>query len=80
MPLEDKALRLRIMREIAKRNVDALRLQVSVLNNIVTLNGELRPLRGRLARNTKEELETIRQILLTIPKVREVIIQDVRCF
>jgi osmotically-inducible protein OsmY len=80
MPLEDKALRLRIMREIAKRNVDATRLQVSVLNNIVTLTGELRPLRGRMARDSKQELETIREILLTVPKVREVIVHDVRCF
>ncbi|MFQ6097353.1 MAG: hypothetical protein ACE5O2_06445 [Armatimonadota bacterium] len=80
MPLEDKATRLRILREIAKRNVDATRLQVSVLNNIVTLTGELRPLRGRMARDTQQELETIREIILHLPKIREVIVRDVRCF
>ena len=80
MPLEDKSLRLRICREIAKRqSVDSIRLQVACLNNIVTLAGELRALRGTRGVDTRKELEIIREIILQMPQVREVITRDVRC-
>jgi len=80
MPLEDKETRLHIMREIAKRqSVDPLRLQVSCINQIATITGDLRPLRGAKGVDTRKELVIIEDIILRLPKVREVITRDVRC-
>ena len=45
MPLEDKAMRLRVMREIAKFNIDATRIDVKVINQIVYLGGEISRMR-----------------------------------
>lgn len=80
MPLEDKQTRLHIMREISKRqSVDPLRIQVSCINQIATLSGDLRPLRGAKGVDTRKELGIIEDIILRLPKVREVITRDVRC-
>lgn len=80
MPLEDKSVRLRILREIAKRqSIDPLRLQVSCINQVCTLSGDLRAVRGARGLDTKKELATIADIILRLPGIREVVTNDVRC-
>jgi len=81
MPLEDKSVRLRIMREIAKRqSVDTARLQVSCINQVCTITGSLRAVRGARGLDTRKELQTLTEIILRLPGVREVVTRDVRCF
>ncbi|MGD8237317.1 MAG: hypothetical protein PVH68_02080 [Armatimonadota bacterium] len=80
MPLEDKSVRLRVMREIAKRqSIDPLRLQVSCINQICTISGDLRAVRGARGLDTKKELATIEEIILRLPGIREVVTTNVRC-
>ena len=45
MPLEDKAMRLRVMREIARFNVDTTRTDVKVINQVIYLGGEISRMR-----------------------------------
>ena len=80
MPLEDKSVRLRIMREISKRqSVDPQRLQVSCINQVCTLSGDLRPLKGFRGVDTRKELTILVDIIQRLPGVREVVTRDVRC-
>ena len=80
MPLEDKSVRLRIMRELAKRqSIDTSRLQVSCINQVCTIIGNLRPLRGSRGVDTRKELAILQDIIVRLPGVREVVTRDVRC-
>ncbi len=77
MPLEDKQLRLRCMREIARRNVDSSRMDLECRGDVVYMRGRLRPLRGRGARiDMSKELEAIKQNLLRIPGIRDIVDRD----
>jgi len=79
MPLEDKSVRLRIMREIAKRqSIDSIRLQVSCINQVCTISGDVRAVRGQRGLDTRKELQTLEEIILRVPGVREVVTRDVR--
>ena len=80
MPLEDKSVRLRIMRELAKRqSVDTSRLTVSCINRICTIAGDLRATRTARGLDTQKELQTIEEIILHLPGIREVVTREVRC-
>jgi len=46
MPLEDKATRLKIMREIAKYDMDTSLMNCSVINGVVYIDGRISPMRS----------------------------------
>jgi len=46
MPLEDKATRLKIMREIAKYEMDTSLMNCSVINGVVYIDGRVSPMRS----------------------------------
>ena len=46
MPLEDKQTRLRIVREIAKYDMDTSLLNVKVINGVVYMDGRISPMRS----------------------------------
>jgi len=77
MPLEDRRLRLKVIREIARRSVDSSRLNVEAMGDVVYLRGRLRPLRGQRGKiDMKKELEIIKENILRLPGVRDVSDRD----
>jgi hypothetical protein len=54
MPLEDKQTRLRVVREIAKYDMDTSLMNVSVINGVVYIDGRVSPMQGP---NAPEDLE-----------------------
>jgi len=62
MPLEDKALRHTVQREISKltQNIDTTLMSVMVINGVVYLGGRIKPWRGTAGRN----VDVKRQVLL----------------
>jgi hypothetical protein len=80
MPLEDKSVRLRILREIARRqSIDPTQLQVACINQICTLSGDMRPMKTARGLDTQKELQILTEIIVRLPGVREVVTRDVRC-
>ncbi len=75
MPLEDKQLRLRCMREIARRPIDYSQLQIQAINGIVRMAGVLRPIRGNVV-DMNRELRIIIDSLERLPKVKEVVTRE----
>ena len=79
MPLEDKQMWRLCWREIGKRDaLDTTRLVISCINNIVDLSGiiKLRPtMRGI---DLKKEMNTVGDILMHVPKVRDVTTRNLR--
>ncbi len=75
MPLEDKQLRLRCLREIARRPIDYSQLQIQAINGIVRMTGVLRPIRGNVV-DMDKELRVIIDSLERLPKVKEVVTRD----
>ena len=74
MPLEDKAMRLRITREISKFNIDTTRIDVKVINNIVYIGGEVSRLRVPGApTDVRKVLELIREDIEKMPKITDVV-------
>ena len=74
MPLEDKAMRLRITREISKFNIDTTRIDVKVINNIVYIGGEVSRLRVPGApTDVRKVLELIREDVEKMPKITDVV-------
>jgi len=71
-PQVDNEISRRVRRELNRRYVDTSRVQVRVSYGVVYLTGEMRPTRG-MGGTLQEELEIIRNILLHIPGVREVV-------
>ncbi len=79
MPLEDKQMWRRVWREIAKRNdLDTSRLVVTCINNVVDLSGVLKANPVRRGLDVKRELETVKDIILALPGVREVTDRNLR--
>lgn len=76
MPLEDKQLRRRCEREIAKFPLDLTRVNVRALNNIIYLEGRIRIMRGSAGSagaNLDKLIENVQEVLMQVPGVREVI-------
>jgi len=73
MPLEDKALRHTVQREVNKlvQNIDDTLMTVAVINGVVYIGGRIRPLKGAAGRGVdvkkvamlmKDTLENIRGV------------------
>ncbi len=78
MPLEDKAMRLQVLREIARFNVDTTRMDVKVINQVIYLGGEMSRMRTPGApKDTKKVLEQIIDDLSKIPHITD-IVSDVK--
>ena len=79
MPLEDKQLRLRCLREVARRPVDYSQLRIQALNHICYLAGTLRPARvGNV--DMRKEMEIIVETLGHVPGVKEVVTRELKIF
>jgi len=76
MPLEDKQLRRRVERELAKFPLDTTKMNVRALNNIIYLEGRIRIMRGAMGAtgaNLDKLIENISDVLMQLSEVREVI-------
>jgi hypothetical protein len=76
MPLEDKQLRRRCEREIAKYPLDLTKVNVRALNSIIYLEGRIRIMRGAAGAagaNLDKLIENIHDVLMQMSDVREVI-------
>ncbi len=76
MPLEDKQLRRRCERELAKFPFDMSRASIRALNNIIYLEGRIRLMRGAAAArgaNLDKLLETAQEVLMQDSEVKEVV-------
>lgn len=79
MPLEDKQLRRRCERELAKFPFDMTRVNVRALNNIIYLEGRIRIMRGAAGArgaNLARELDAAQEVLMAVPDVREVVMTN----
>ena len=76
MPLEDKATRRLVEREIAKFPIDYSLLVVTVINGVCTLSGRVAPLHGAMGRNVnlKEEVRKMAEAIRLIRGVHEVVV------
>lgn len=76
MPLEDKATRRLVEREIAKHAIDYSLLVVTVINGVCTFAGRVSGLRGTMGRNIdiREEMRKIQDSVLLIRGINEVIL------
>jgi len=76
MPLEDKAARLRVMREIAKFNVDTTRLDVKLINSVVYMGGRISRIRAPGAPdNLRKVLEEMEEIIRGMPGVNDLVME-----
>lgn len=77
MPLEDKAVRRLVEREIAKHPIDYAFLVVTVINGVATFTGRVSSLRGTLARNVdiRDEMRKIEDAVLLIRGINEVVMK-----
>lgn len=77
MPLEDKALRHTVAREITKhiQGIDDTLMTIAVINGVVYLGGRIRPLRGSAGRNVdvKKTINTMTEALGAIRGVTQVV-------
>ncbi|MDW8206958.1 MAG: BON domain-containing protein [Chloroherpetonaceae bacterium] len=71
--LEGKELAKKVRAQIARRYIDSSLLNISVFGGSVHLVGAIRTLRTHPDIDMKAEMETISQILRTIPGVRDVV-------
>ena len=75
MPLEDKATRLRIMREIAKYEMDTSLMNCSVINWVVYIDGRVSPMRSPNApSNLKKIFDTLEDTFLMMKGINAVVI------
>jgi hypothetical protein len=78
MPLEDKALRLTVQREINKltQGIDVSLMNVAVINSVVYLGGRIRPWRGAAGRgvDVKKSLQTLVDALGQLRGVTQVVV------
>jgi hypothetical protein len=80
MPLEDKQQWRLVWREISKRDgLDTTRMVVSCINNVVDLSGVLKgdAVRGRNM-DLKKEMYTLIELIMKVPRVREVTHRNLR--
>ncbi|HET6384280.1 MAG TPA: BON domain-containing protein [Armatimonadota bacterium] len=74
MPIEDKQLGLRIMKEFTKRaSIDSSDVRIHVSGGTVYLNGRLKGVRGGVGLDLKKEAEIIERNLRTVNGVRDVV-------
>ncbi len=74
MPLEDKAARLRVMREISKYDMDTTLLNVKVINHVVYMDGRISPMRTPNAPdNLAKVLEKLEETFLMMSDINDVV-------
>jgi len=76
MPLEDKHLRRRCEREIAKFPIDTSRMSIRALNSIIYFEGRIRVMRGAAGAagaNLDRIIENLTEVLMQMSDVREVV-------
>ncbi len=75
MPLEDKATRLRIMREIAKYDMDTSLMNCSVINSVVYIDGRISPMRSVDApTNLRKVFEALEDTFRGMRDINDVVI------
>jgi len=72
MPVEDKELRLRVMREFARRSIDTRFMDIFCNKGVVRLGGRVSASRGANV-DIGEYFPKIIEIIRRIPEVRDVI-------
>lgn len=81
MPLEDKALRHTIEREVTKltQNIDVSLMTTAVINGVVYLGGRIKPLRGTAGRgvDVKRQVAVVQDALSNIRGVSQVVVDAV---
>jgi len=74
MTLADTRMRRDIQRELIKRDIESNLINVSVINFVVYLQGELRPVRGMIF-DLRKENGIIEDIIRGMKGVRDVVNQ-----
>ncbi|MGI5819399.1 MAG: hypothetical protein ACOX9R_15025 [Armatimonadota bacterium] len=75
MPLEDKETRLRIMREIAKYDMDTSLMNCSVINGVVYIDGRVSPMRSAGApENLRKVFEKLEETFMMMRDINDVVI------
>jgi len=75
MPLEDKATRLKIMREIAKYDMDTSLMNCSVINSVVYIDGRISPMRSADApTNLQKVFEALEDTFRGMRGINDVVI------
>ncbi len=72
MPVEDKELRLRVMREFARRSIDTRFMDVYCNRGIVRLGGRVSIIRGSNV-DLREYFPKVIEIIRRMPEVRDVV-------
>jgi osmotically-inducible protein OsmY len=72
MTLADTRMRRDIQKELVKREIESNLINVSVVNAVVYLEGELRPIRGVIM-NPRREREIIEEVITRMKGVRDVV-------
>ena len=76
MPLEDKESRLRVMREIAKYDMETSFLDVKVINQVAYLGGRISRIRRIDApENLRKILEEIEDTLRAMKGINDVVME-----
>ncbi|MGC9316902.1 MAG: hypothetical protein ACP5KN_02555 [Armatimonadota bacterium] len=75
MPLEDKQSRLRVMREIAKYDMDTSLMNVKVINSVVYIDGRVSPMRSPNApEDLRKVFEKLEETFLMMSDINDVVI------
>lgn len=72
MTLADTRMRRDIQKEIVKRDIESNAILVSVINSVVYLDGEVRPIRG-MTLDLRREKEIIEEVVRGMKGVRDVV-------
>ena len=76
MPLEDKETRLRIMREIAKYDMDTSLMNCRVINGVVYIDGRVSPMRSAGAPdNLRKVFEHLEDTFRMMRDINDVVIE-----
>jgi len=71
MSVEDKALAMKVRREVVRRSLDASRLYIHSTNGNVELGGTVAPARKGTTLDLEAELEIIKERVMRMPGVRD---------
>jgi hypothetical protein len=72
MTLADTRMRRDVQKEIVKRDIESNAIVVQVINSVVYLDGEVRPIRGMIV-DLRREKEIIEEVVRGMKGVRDVI-------
>jgi len=76
MPLEDKEARLRVMREIAKWDMDTSLMNVRVINAVIYIDGRVSPMRSPNApRDLRKVFEALEDTFRMMRDINDVVIE-----